>query len=221
MRFHDLDALLGVNGSHLDHCKALKFNQYVCSAKKRREEEGKSSCKPQRSPCFITDNKEAKNYPFPKSQLSCLPQASKRCQEPLPPKTPCCRAPVGPWWLRRQTPAFPKAAAGLYPPRTQCSLFTPKMKIRWQWPWSGRTSHHGRVPAGGPQAMQGKSDLKQHQWLKRHLLQPQDQEKHKSGFWPLLPRLLGFGTKHSLASLKSQAYKNTTSADTCTTLHNV
>ena len=82
-------------------------------------------------------------------------------------------------------------------------------------------SHHGRVPAGGPQAMQGKSDLKRHQRLKRHLLQPQDQEKHKSSFWPLFPHLLRFGTKHSLASLKSQAYTNITSADTSTAFHNV
>lgn len=67
MRFHYLDALLWVNGSHIDHSKALEFNQDTCRAKKWREEEGGYSSKPQRSPYFITDNKEAKTYPFPKS----------------------------------------------------------------------------------------------------------------------------------------------------------
>lgn len=47
----------------------------------------------------------------------------------------------------------------------------------------------------GSQATQGRSHLKWQQRLKQCLLQPRDQEKPKSSFWPLFPCVLRFGTK--------------------------
>lgn len=120
MRFHYLDALLGVNGSHIVHSKALEFNQYTCRAKKWREEEGGYSSRPQRSPCFITDNKEAKITTFQRA-TSEVPGALTSQNAPLQ-NTGEIAA------VTETDICLHKAMAGLYPATTQCSLFTPKMK---------------------------------------------------------------------------------------------